>query len=323
MIPEINQKNYYTPELSKQFQSVSQFKNFLECPARTMAELSGEFTRESNTAMLIGSYVDAWCEGTLEQFKSDHPEIFLKNGGLKADFVQADAIIQRISADPEFMRYLDGEKQVIFTGEIENVPFKGKLDSYHAGKCIVDLKVMRDFEPIWKNGRKRHFIEAWGYDIQGAVYQELVFQATGEKLPFVICAVTKEKVPDLAILEIPQERLDACLALVKSRAPEFQKIKNGEIPPERCESCDFCKMTKKLSGAINYMDMFPELYRYRDQTRSQDQSQPVSVAEIMKIPETPDFREITGDSGNPEKKHKKKHRKSKKAKKFKKIVIKI
>ena len=28
--------------------------------------------------MLIGSYVDAWCEGTLDKFKEEHPEIYNK-----------------------------------------------------------------------------------------------------------------------------------------------------------------------------------------------------------------------------------------------------
>ena len=312
-ISPLSQENYYTQELSKHYQSVSQFKNFMECEARTMAELSGEFTRESTTAMLMGSYVDAWFEGTLEAFKAEHPEIFLKNGGLKADFVQAETIIQRISADEKFMQYMSGEKQVIFTGEIENVPFKGKLDSYHAGQCIVDLKVMRDFEPVWKHGRKQHFIEAWSYDIQGAVYQELVYQKTGEKLPFIICAVTKEKVPNLEIMEIPQERLDECLALVREKAPDFQKIKTGEVMPKRCGTCDFCKATKKISGVIDYRKLIPDLYKSRNQNQNPDQNQPVSVAKIVDIPEISEFSEI------PEKKHKK-HKKSKKCLK---IVIKI
>lgn len=301
----ITNENYYTLELSRQFQSVSQFKNFMDCEARTMAELTGTFTRESTTAMLIGSYVDAWFEGTLDNFKANHPEIFLKNGGLKADFVQAEIILQRISADETFMKYMSGEKQKIFTGKIASVPFKGKLDSYHAGKCIVDLKVMRDFEPVWKYGRKRHFIEVWGYDIQGAVYQELVYQATGEKLPFVICAVTKEKVPDLALLEVPQERLDECLALVKQKAPDFQKIKTGDSLPERCGTCDFCKATKKLSKAVDYRIMMPELFKFAEK-------EPVSVAEIVDIPQ------IT----TAEKKQKQ-SKKKKKSKKPKKIVIKI
>ena len=260
----ITNENYYNAENSVKFMSTSQFKSFMDCEAKAMAEISGEYQRETTTALLVGSYVDAFFEGTLDTFKEHHPEIFLKSGSLKADFVQADDIIQRISRDIEFMRYMSGESQKIFTGNIAGVPFKGKLDSYHAGKCIVDLKVIRDFQPVWKNGRKMSFIEAWGYDIQGAVYQELVYQNTGQKLPFVICAVTKEKVPDLVLISIPQERLDFCLNLVKSTAPHFQSVKNGIIAPERCEKCDFCKSTKKLEGVIDYRELNPELFNNQE-----------------------------------------------------------
>ena len=155
----ITNENYYTSENSVKFMSVSQFKSFMDCEAKAMAEISGEYQRETTNALLIGSYVDAFFEGTLDTFKEHHPEIFLKSGGLKADFVQADEIIQRVQRDEEFMKYMSGESQKIFTGNIAGVPFKGKLDSYHAGRCIVDLKVMRDFEPVWKNGKKQHFIK--------------------------------------------------------------------------------------------------------------------------------------------------------------------
>lgn len=260
----INNENYYNSENSLKFMSTSQFKSFMECESKAIAEISGEYQRENTTALLVGSYVDAFFEGTLEKFRENHPEILLKSGGLKSDFVQASEIIERVSKDDEFMRYMSGESQKIFTGNIAGVPFKGKLDSYHAGKCIVDLKVVRDFQPVWKNNRKTSFIEAWGYDIQGAVYQELVYQNTGLKLPFVICAVTKEKVPDLVLVSIPQERLDICLNLVRNNAPHFQTVKDGTIPPERCEKCDFCKSTKKLDGVIDYRELNPEIFNIQE-----------------------------------------------------------
>lgn len=310
----ISNENYYSNENAVKYMSVSQFKSFSDCEAKTMAEIAGEFQCESTSAMLIGSYVDAWFEGTLEAFKELHPEIFLKSGGLKADFVQAETIIKRVSEDGEFMKYMSGEKQKIFTGEIAGVPFKGKLDSYHAGKCIVDLKVVRDFEPVWKNGRKSHFIEAWGYDIQGAVYQELVFQATGERLPFVICAVTKEKVPDIAIFNIPQQRLDYCLNLVKSYAPHFSEIKNGDASPERCEKCNFCKATKKLDGAVDYCDTEPSPETHGNA--------PVSVSEIANAVIPPDTAKAVTASPECENRHDKK-RKKKSKKKYKKIIIKL
>ncbi len=311
----INNENYYNAENSVKFMSASQFKSFMECESKALAEIKGEYQRETTTALLVGSYVDAWFEGTLDKFKENHSAIFLKSGGLKADYVQADEIIKRVSSDEQFMKYMSGKKQVIFTGNIAGVPFKGKLDSYHIGKCIVDLKTVRDFEPIWKNGRKMSFVEAWGYDIQGAVYQELVYQATGQKLPFVICAVTKEKVPDIAIISIPQERLDFCLEIVKSKAPRFQEIKSGTLIPERCEKCSYCRITKKLDGVIDYRDLNPELFKY--ETSEPEEKSPVTVRSIAEnISDIPEEKPLE----KPKKKHKK-HKKHKEHKKDNNVII--
>lgn len=307
---DVNNFNYYSTENALKYMSVSQFKAFSECEARTVAEINGTWERETSTAMLVGSYVDAWFEGTLDNFKENHPEIFLKNGGLKADFVQAESIIQRVSQDSEFMKYMSGEKQRIVVGEIAGVQFKGKIDSYHADKCIVDLKVMRDFEPVWKNHRKQHFIESWGYDIQGAVYQELVRQATGERLPFVICAVTKEKTPDIAIYSIPQERLDYCLSLVESDVKRFDEIKKGNIPPLRCEKCDYCKSTKVLNGVIEYETYAPS---------ETHENALLSVSEIGNISIPPTIEKAITEPLT----HGNKHKKKSKKKKHKKIIIKL
>jgi hypothetical protein len=163
-----------------------------------MAELNGEWKREDSVALLVGSYVDAWFEGTLDVFEGSHPEIFKKDGTLKAEYIKADEIIARVSRDELFMKYMSGRKQAVKTGYIEGVPFKIKIDSYHKGKAIVDLKVIKDFEPIWneEKGIRQSFIEYWGYDFQAAIYQAI----EGENLPFYICAVTKENHPDLEII---------------------------------------------------------------------------------------------------------------------------
>ena len=138
-----------------------------------------------------------------------------------------------------FSKYMSGEKQVIMVGEIEGVPFKIKIDSYHPEKCIVDLKVMRDFQSIYKEGQGRlNFIEAWGYDIQAAVYQEIVRQNTGKQLPFFIAGATKENEPDIAIISIPQPNLDVCLEIVKANVIRFSELKNGIGDPIRCELCE-------------------------------------------------------------------------------------
>lgn len=298
----MDKKNYFSSENTKKYMSASQFKSFMECEEKTIAEINGEYQRETTTALLVGSYVDAHFEGTLDTFKENHPEILLKSGGLKADFVQADEIIKRVSDDEMFMKYMSGEKQKIFTGNIAGVDFKGKLDSYHENKCIVDLKVIRDFEPLWKNGRKMPFIEAWGYDIQGAIYQELVYQNTGQKLPFFICAVTKEKIPDIAIISIPQERLDYCLEIVKKNAPHFQNVKNGKESPEKCGKCDYCKSTKKITEIIDYRDLNPELFKEK---KTENSENPVALSQVF---ENTEIHEIIPEKSKKSKKKKKKNK---------------
>jgi hypothetical protein len=80
------------------------------------------------------------------------------------------------------------------------------------------------------------------------VYQRIVEEVTGERLPFYIVAVTKEKVPDVAVIQIPQPVLDTALKIVESKIDRFDLVKTGEIPPERCGKCEFCKKTKILTA---------------------------------------------------------------------------
>lgn len=250
----LDNTTYYTPEANAEYMSCSQFKAFLHCEAAAMAELSGENTREDTTALLTGSYVDSYYEGTLDEFRTAHPELFKKDGSLKAEYQIAERCIERAEADSLFTEYMSGEKQRIFTGEIGGVPYKIKVDSYREHLMIVDLKCVRDFEPIWnaETRRKEHFIEYWGYHTQGAIYREIVRQNTGETLPFFIAAVTKEKSPDIDIFSVPDSVLDEQLELVQLFSPRFDAIKRGKITPQRCGKCAYCKATKVLTAPVDY-----------------------------------------------------------------------
>lgn len=242
-------KHYFSQNSNMRYCGSTQFKQFLKCPAKAMAILEGKVQEEESTALLVGSYVDSWFEGTLDQFKEENPNLFKRDGSLKAEYIKADEIIERVSKDELFMKYMSGRKQVIKTGTIEGVPFKIKIDSYHKGKALVDLKVIKDFKPIWDEdlGCKVDFIHYWGYHYQAAIYQAI----EGNKLPFYICAVTKEAEPDLAVIEIPQTWIDEAMATIKNHIGVIQAIKNGAIEADRCESCDYCKSTKKLTRVIS------------------------------------------------------------------------
>lgn len=249
-------ENYFSSESNAEYMSSTQFKAFQKCETCALAELKGEWERPSSTALLVGSYVDAYFEGTLDLFRAKHPELLKRDGSLKSDYVQAEAIIRRCERDKMYMRYMSGEKQVIFTGEIAGVPFKVKVDSFHPGKCIVDQKIMRDFFPVWVDGEgKLPFVEAWGYHTQGAIYQEIVRQNTGDQLPFFIAGATKQSVTRLAIISIPQETLDVALGVVESLAERYAAIKRGEIEPERCGKCDYCAETGELIEVVDYREV--------------------------------------------------------------------
>jgi hypothetical protein len=244
---KLTKRNYYTRKANLEYMSVSQFKAFDRCPASAMAELKGKYKRETTTALLIGSYIDSYFEGTMAKFMKDNPDIFKKDKTLKADFIQANAIIERIERDKLFMSYLDGKKQVIVEGKISGVPVKIKMDALHPDK-IVDLKIMKDFANIYTSERGSiPWFDAWGYDLQGAVYQEIYRQNTGKTLPFYIAAATKEKVTDLDIIHFSQEMLDHALDRFKRDVETFDAIKKGIIEPERCGTCDYCKETKVLT----------------------------------------------------------------------------
>lgn len=248
-------ENYYSQEANLAYFSTSQIKTFADCPSRAMAEIRGEYVRPESTALLVGSYVDAYFEGTLSEFVRKHPELFKRDGTLKAEYIRANAMIKRAEADPVFMEYMQGEKQVIRTGEIDSYPFKIKMDVLHPGR-ITDLKTTKDFSPVYKPGEGRmSFIEAYGYTLQGAIYQAV----EGQNKPFHIAAVTKEEVPDIAVINIGQEYMDAEMKLLRQNLPFYDAVKQGVVEAPRCEHCAWCKATRKLTGPIS-IDEFELTY---------------------------------------------------------------
>lgn len=251
------EENYFNKENELKYCGSSQIKSFMDCEARTMAKINGEWEEEPSTSLLVGSYVDSAVSGTLDIFKAKHPEILKKDGSLKAEYVKADYILNRIERDELFMKYISGNHQTIMTGEIENVPIKIKIDSYFSDKAIVDIKCVKDFEPIWNNETKikENFIDYWKYTLQGALYQEIVRQNTGKRLPFYIAAVTKETEPDIVVAGITDEVLDIELEKIKEILPKIKMIKDGILEPSRCEKCNYCKFTKTLTKVIDYRDI--------------------------------------------------------------------
>lgn len=251
----ITQENYY--EHNDVF-SVSQVKSFMTCEERAQAEYLGTYTRPHSDALVLGSFIDVQLTGTdeeIEAFKEQHQEMFSSRGPtkgqLKAEYRTATDMVARIVQDRDagglFTRFLEGDRQRVVTGEINGHAFKGKLDVINLDKgFICDLKTVKGiYETWWRDGGRWDFIHYWRYDLQGAVYQELVYQETGRRLPFYIAAVSKEVPPDIGVFQVPQDDLDAALEQIpKEWLDHVQRLKDGEEKPTRCGRCDWCRGTK-------------------------------------------------------------------------------
>lgn len=271
---QLTAENYYSQEMNMAYMSASQYKSFEKCEAAAMAELRGDYSPASSTALLVGGYIDAYFTGDLALYQAQHPELFKRDGTLKSEYVHAQDVIDRLLEDRLYTLLMSGEKQAIRTGTIAGVPFKIKIDSLlrretceainrefpgndaALGFCdgaIVDQKAMKDLNNVWSEEERAKvpFWDFYGYDIQGAVYQAV----EGHNLPFIMAVGTKENAPDLAAVYIPDEHLAAKLAEVEDNAPRYQAIKEGRMEPRRCGKCEWCRMTKKLTKIVNCFDL--------------------------------------------------------------------
>ena len=250
--PILTPETYFSPESEDFYMGSTQFKRFLACESQALAILRGQYTPEVSTALLVGSYVDAHFSGTLDIFKAQHPDIFKRDGCLKSEYEQANYIIARIERDDMFIAALAGYSQVIMTGDIEGIPVKVKVDSMLPDRT-VDLKIVKDFGDVYdKEEGWQPWWAAWGYDIQGAIYQEIRRQNEGGKrLPFGIAGATKEKPePDIGLWEMPQDMLGLSLELVRNNIVHFDSIKKGLYEPTGCGKCPWCRSQKQLRGWV-------------------------------------------------------------------------
>lgn len=260
---KLTDSNYYSVDANKAYCSASQYKDFIGFPLRSGCEeralkaISGEYVQETTKALLQGSILDALWE-------NDDPEYILERfpdcvsskgptkGELKAEFKDVMKWYQRTLKEEKFCQYMSGDKQTILTGEIEGLPFKIKIDSYLEGQAIVDLKTTKTLDRTYRyyipdSGEKLPFYMAYGYDIQLAIYREIVRQNTGDTLNCYLACVDKETHPICDIIELPKKLLDDALEGIKSNCETIIMLKKGEVTPVRCESstCDYCRDTHK------------------------------------------------------------------------------
>jgi hypothetical protein len=262
----LTKENYFSPEAHKKYFSVSQFKSFMQCEARTMAEINGLYKRPESDDLLFGKAVHSWSEGVLEIFKLNNPGLYKKDGTLYAKFTKIDDCINTLEKDSVIQMALKGKKEVMFTGKLFGAMWKILIDIYNLEDGIFsDLKVMKDiYSGYWvKNedgtNMKVSFVEYYMYHLQMAIYAEIERLANkrDEYLDPHIIVVTKENPPDKIILKGFVEEIPYILQQVESKMPRFIAVKNGEVEPDMCGHCDYCRRIKKAK-IIDYRDLLWE-----------------------------------------------------------------
>lgn len=254
----INKNNYYTPEADLNTFSVSQYKLFKSCEAKALAKVKGEYRQAESDAFLLGKYIHSWSEGTLEQFKVDNPGLFSSRGTtkgqLKSNFLVANKMIEALEKDNVCMTFLQGEKEIIIQGELFGVKWRGMVDILNIKKGFFgDLKTTQGIYKKYNGGL--NFIEQYGYIEQMAVYRELIKQQFKVDLVPYIIAVTKEDIPDKAVIRIDKGYTDNKLQEMKFYTERFQAIKEGKVEPVGCGSCDYCKSVNKVSRILSLSDL--------------------------------------------------------------------
>lgn len=181
-------------------------------------------------------------------------------GEKKSDFVTADKVIDALKDEQVFIDYYEGkdgdevEKEMILTGELEGMYFKGKVDSINKTQMyFVDLKTMRSIAPeAWSPTLHQRVpqiiynVYEYKYHLQMFIYQKLL---EGMGFPFFtpyMIAVSKEAIPDKEIIVFDDEILETGESVFLAHIARVKDVVQGFVPPKHRGECDYCKTIKRL-----------------------------------------------------------------------------
>ncbi|EMG26276.1 hypothetical protein SPJ1_0238 [Streptococcus parauberis KRS-02083] len=255
--------------------SVSRLKAFMQCEAKQYAIEKGEWIDErDNTPLIFGNYVHSKFESeeAHEDFKTEYNDQLFssrKPHGLLSSYQLAEKVIDTLEKDKLFNVLYHGKekdkvvKEEIIFGEIEGIPFKGKIDSINYSRgYIVDLKTMKSIHNLEWNDELRTKVPAcvnniltYKYHMQLGVYQELLRQMGNYTFKPFIVAVSKERQPDKEIIEVTETWLSEGLEMAKNAIKELKPLLDGKRKLESCGNCDYCRAHKQLKEIISLDDL--------------------------------------------------------------------
>lgn len=253
---ELSTENYFSQEADLEYMSVSQFKSFKNCQAKTMALLNNDTSAEEKEAFLQGKLFETLIAGDIDLFMMQHPEMIASKGAtkgeLKVAFKKVLTSANKIKQQNFIMDIINNcEKQIIMTGEINGVKVKCCADLLNPKTGdIYDLKCMANFNENWDKENKCYmpWYYYYGYVLQMAIYQEIAKQNYGKIFETHLIAATKEDVPDIQAIHFDNSILKIELEEFSNNIIYYDKVKKGLEIAKPCGHCNYCKSIKKITG---------------------------------------------------------------------------
>jgi hypothetical protein len=257
----LTEQNYFSLEAERAYMSNHLWSMFMECEARAMAYLAGQYKEDFTDTFKIGKFIESMLQKRDAEFIEQNPDIFKNEVDkktkeprkvLKSPFLNAVKSYERARRDSLFMRVCSGEPQEIFTGEIGGLEWKCMTDfTNHEGSVICEIKTTASFEDDWKEveGKNKKVPWYWVYDYprQLAIQQELIRQKTGKNYFTIIAGITKQDPPDITLIEVTLPKDFALeLAIIESKSLRIKEVYQGRETPISCGKCDHCRETKIL-----------------------------------------------------------------------------
>lgn len=105
-----------------------------------------------------------------------------------SDYDMVHELAEALSKHPRYGEITGVECELVLTGEINGVPFRGKLDTLHSGGSM-DLKTTASMADEWSFSKAAH---RFGYHVQAAAYRELMRQNGIDRPTLEFVVVEKE-----------------------------------------------------------------------------------------------------------------------------------
>lgn len=130
------------------------------------------------------------------------------------------------------MNLYQGDKEVIVTGELFGVKWKGKIDCLNLERgYFIDLKTTAKLDKKYWNKQEHKwesFVAAYNYQLQMWVYQQLIKQTFGVVCQPYIVLCRKRKFLIKAIVSIPEYRIEEAEREIEMLQNHIELFKTGK-----------------------------------------------------------------------------------------------